>query len=264
MRLRYVFAGVLGLVCAGVLVVAARVALLPEGGAQAQGPVPEMAKVYVARAEIPFGSVLTPEMVSRQSWPREAVPHLAVTDPAMLFSDEEGGRVAKGHFVEGEVLIASKLSAFGESVLAAPPADPARRAMAIRVAGEAMQAGLIGPGDVIDLVLAEGQGRDMRAVMLRTGLRVLGVGQTGLMTVEVSPADGQALALAQQAGVLVAVLHLSGPPGAAPQAIALRALTGAQVGEPSQAAPAEGMVSGVVVRRGGETSIEPVPRSAGQ
>jgi pilus assembly protein CpaB len=164
------------------------------------------------------------------------------------------------------VLIASKLSAFGDAVVAVPPADPARRAMAVRVEGEAVQAGLIGPGDLIDLVLAEGTGRALRAVTVLVGVRVLGVGQSGLITVEVSPADGQSLALAQQAGVLVAVLHLSGAAATArPDAVALQTLMGETSAPAAGAAPlVSAPVSGVVVRRGGETSIEPVPRSTGQ
>ena len=72
MRLRYVLAGVLGLLVAGGAVVSAKLSLLQDTE-NAQEPLTAMAEVYVAAADIPFGSLITPDHVTTQRWPREAV-----------------------------------------------------------------------------------------------------------------------------------------------------------------------------------------------
>lgn len=256
MRYRVITAGVLGLLLAGVAVLGARLSLLPEGPAEVAID-HALVDVFVARQPIGFGARVTEDLVTTQAWPRAAVPHLAITDRSLLFPAGDGARIAKGQFFEGEVLLVTKLSPFGEEVRATASDDPSRRAMAIRVRGEAVAGGLVLPGDAVDLVFAEGQGREMRAVTLLRNVRVLGVAEGGLITVEVTPKDGQALALAQEAGILVASLRLGRQKNADAEveALDLRTLLNEEAPEQTlRDSPS------VVVRRGSETSVETVPR----
>lgn len=252
MRLRYVVTGVLGLLLVGAVVITARVSLLQD--APDTTTLPEMVPVYVAKGDIPFGTALTEAMVAVQSWPRAAVPPLAITDPGLLFRSGEGGRIAKDHFVPGEMLIASKLSSFGEDVAAIAPVGETRRAVAVQVSGEAVTGGLVAPGDLIDLVFVDGEARNLRAILLMQGVRVLGLAEAGRITLEVSARQGQEIALAQEAGALVALLHLGTLAGeVALPAIELRALT---QDAPEVAPTPDGPT--VVIRRGNEATVEPV------
>jgi len=226
-----------------------------------------MVDVYVAAAPIAFGTVIAETLVTTQSWPRDAVPHEAFVDPELLFPEGEGARIAKGNFVAGEILIAPKLSRFGEDITAVVPQSKDRRAMAVRARGEALTGGLVSAGDFIDVVFAEGEGRNMRAVTLLQGVRVLGVGVSGLITLEVSPLDAQNLALAQEAGVLVVSLQMGADPTeVALEAIDLHVLLKEEAPKPVPSAAAARVVPvapkpTVLVRRGNETSVESVQRS---
>lgn len=261
MKLRYVFALVLGLLVAGGAVVSARLSLLQDTPAES-GPVTDMVDVYVAAAEIPFGARVTEDLVTTQSWPRDAVPHVAFTDPALLFPSGEGARRAKSPFVAGELLIAPKLSVYGADIPAIIPSSSQWRAMAIRARGEALSANLVSPGDQVDVVFAQGTGRDVRAVTLVQGVRVLALSGAALITLEVSPEAAQSLALAQETGTLVITLHTGGS-GAVDNLTSVDLRTLLQQEEPLPEEP-DALPTNkptIVIRRGNETSVQTVPRS---
>lgn len=257
LRLRYIFTIVFGILVAGSAVIGAQLLLQPVGQENAAYlPAPDMATVYVAAEEIPFGSTLTEELIRAVAWPQADVPRLAITDKGYLFPTGEGARRTKGHFAEGEMFIATKLSAYGEEVSSVPRSDPQRRAMAIRVREEALSGGLVGPGDIVDVFFAEGDGRDVRMVTLLHGARVLALGQGGLVALEVTQTEGQQLALAQETGALILALHLGDGQGVAePSPIELRGL----LGEAAPTAEAAQQGPSVVVRRAGTATTETVP-----
>ena len=85
--------------------------------------------------------------------------------------------------------------------------------MAIEVDAVSGVGGFVTPGDRVDVVLTQGNNDNLRAVTILQNVRVIGVDQTSdeekdqpgvarTITFEVSPADGQKLALAQKAGSL--------------------------------------------------------------
>jgi pilus assembly protein CpaB len=150
----------------------------------------EMIDVVVAQAEIPFGQAIAPTMLTTQSWPRSAMM------PGLYTRID-----------------AAKLSAPGERVTIVQKLTPGHRAMAISVDAATAVGGFVTPGDRVDIVMTEGNGAEMRAVTVLQNVRVVGIDQTAeeqqdqpvvarTITVEISPEEGQKLALAQRAGRL--------------------------------------------------------------
>ena len=92
------------------------------------------------------------------------------------------------------------------------------RAMAIKVDAVTAVGGFVTPGDWVDIVLTQGSKADLRAVTILQKIRVIGVDQQSeelnnqpgvarTITVEVTPQQGQRLALAQKAGTLSLTLR---------------------------------------------------------
>jgi pilus assembly protein CpaB len=114
---------------------------------------------------------------------------------------------------QGELILASKVSEFGEKVTIVQSLGPNSRAMSIKVDAVTAVGGFVTPGDSVDIMLTQGSAGDMRAVTILQNVRVLGVDQDSdeqndqvgvarTVTVEVSPEESQKLALAQKAGTL--------------------------------------------------------------
>jgi pilus assembly protein CpaB len=91
--------------------------------------------------------------------------------------------------------------------------------MAVRVDAESGVGGFVTPGDSVDILLTTQSGSDgLRSVTILQNIRVIGVDQQSgedqnqpeiarTITVEVSPEQGQKLALAQRAGTLSLTLR---------------------------------------------------------
>ncbi len=171
-----------------------------------------MQDVVVAVSEIGFGEVIEPRMLGTQSWPRESVPAGVYVNMDPFFEEDEKRR-ALSNIYPGELMLAAKVSQPGERVSLVQKLTPGYRAIAIRVNAETAVGGFVTPGDFVDVVMTQGGGKDMRAVTILQNVRVIGVDQIAeelqnqamiarTITVEVSPGDGQKLALAQKAGEL--------------------------------------------------------------
>ena len=111
------------------------------------------------------------------------------------------------------MVLASKISEFGEKVTIVQTLGKNTRAMAINVNAQTSVGGFVTPGDSVDILLTQGSGASLRAVTILQNIRVVGVDQQAdeqneqanvakTVTVEVSPEEGQKLALAQKAGTL--------------------------------------------------------------
>jgi pilus assembly protein CpaB len=85
--------------------------------------------------------------------------------------------------------------------------------MSLTVNAQTGVGGFVTPGDEVDIVLTRGGGDEMRALTILQKIRVIGVDQRSdeqsdqaivarTVTVEVTPEQGQKLALAQSAGML--------------------------------------------------------------
>ena len=214
MRLRGLVVLTLGLVLAGGSVMVMRTIIAQSGQPAGEAEARESASVVVARADIPFGTPVTYELVRLQEWPVEALPpEVFLTLDEVLGKDGQEPRRAKRSMVAGEPVLRAKLSEPGERVTIADAIDPTKRAMAIRVDDVSGVAGFVTPGDRVDVVLIRQSDGNMMAATILQDVTVRAIDQISdedrdkpnvarTVTVEVTPEDTQRLALAQQAGRL--------------------------------------------------------------
>lgn len=220
MRFRSLFITMLGIAVAAVSVVASREFLsVEQATASAERPTPALVSVVVAGQDIPFGTKIEAHKLTTIQWPAEAVPSGVFTDYSVLIPENgEEHRRAKRAMVQGELVLAAKLSDFGEKVTIGQTLKPGNRAMAISVNATTSVGGFVTPGDFVDVVLTSRDKRGLRAVTILQKIRVVGVDQQAdelneqaqvarTVTVEVTPLQGQKLALAQRAGTLSLTLR---------------------------------------------------------
>ena len=151
------------------------------------------------------------------------------------------GSVVRDPIAEGEPIVARKIVRAGDSGYLAAYLEPGMRAMAIRVTVETAAGGFILPGDRVDVVLTretnlsnvgaqEGDRAKFASATVMRNIKVLAIDQSthagddaqavvgATATLEVSPADAEALALAKSEGELSLVLRsyadTGGPSGA--------------------------------------------------
>ncbi len=267
MRLKPMLTALTGLLLAGGSVLVAKQALFDQSLAvEASQPEIEYVEVYVARQPIPFGTAIEPHLLTLQRWPAQLVPKGAfVESAALLPSEENGARRAKGHFFEGELIIAPKVSAHGDKVTIVSKLGENTRAISIRVDATTAVGGFVTPGDFVDILLTQGSGDSMSAVTILQNVRVIGVDQQSeelidqpgiarTITVEVSPNDGQKLALAQRAGTLSLTLRTLNSVEDKPlEMVELRDLL-----QKSSPVPEDARPPTVTVRRGSEKEVETV------
>lgn len=216
MGMRSILVVILGLGVAGGSVYLARDYVDSSRATAAVDKHPELASVVVAARDIGFGQPIDRSMLTTIDWPRSALPPGAVTSmAAMLPASGEPPRRAKRAMAQGELLLSSKVSAFGEKVTLVQTLGPNQRAMAIKVDAATAVGGFVTPGDKVDVLLTQGRKdtTNLRTVTILQNVRVLGVDQNAneakdqpevarTVTVEVTPEQGQTLALAQRAGSL--------------------------------------------------------------
>lgn len=108
----------------------------------------ETVPIYVALHNINLGDPIDAKMLSLQEWPKDRVPHGAIST-----LEELQGRRPRTSIIEGEPILEGKLLALGQI------ADPIRsitkgmRLYTIKVDAEKSAAGLLGPGDRVDVQL---------------------------------------------------------------------------------------------------------------
>jgi pilus assembly protein CpaB len=173
-----------------------------------------LVSVVVAGQDIPFGTTIEGHKLTTIMWPAEAVPPGTFADfTTLLPGDGNEPRRAKRAMAQGELVLANKVSDFGEKVTLVQTLGKNTRAMAISVDATTAVGGFVTPGDTVDIVLTQGRDDSLRAVTILQNIRVVGVDQEAnelneqanvakTVTVEVTPEEGQKLALAQKAGQL--------------------------------------------------------------
>ncbi len=210
MRLKSLMITILGVGLAGGAVMIAQEQLRRSQAAAD----PTIVRVVAAAEEIPFGSPIEGHKLTAIDWPADSVPAGVFTSfEDVLPAAGVDPRRAKRALAQGEILLASKVSDFGEKVTIVQTLGENNRAMAINVDAQTGVGGFVTPGDFVDIVLTQGKNESLRAVTILQNIRVIGVDQTAdedvdqpgiarTVTVEVTPDQGQRLALAQKAGQL--------------------------------------------------------------
>lgn len=206
--------------------------------------------VVVASAELPAGARLASAALARRAVPERYLASDALT-PAMV-GGALGLRLLRP-LQAGEVLSRSALELPGESTLA-NLVEPGERALTIPVDESNAAAGLLAPGDYIDLLLvlrddAEGGAGATRVHPLLQAVQVLATGRStrprsrdagaeadtsyATITLRLSPRDAGRVLLAQKVGELSVSVRPTGEAQALAQSMAL-----APIGRESLLAPA--------------------------
>jgi pilus assembly protein CpaB len=159
----------------------------------------ETVPIYVAMHNINTGDPIDASMVSLQEWPKGKIPPGAISQ----LEDLEGRR-PRTNIIQGEPLLELKLLAPGEV------ADPIRsipkgyRLKTIAVDAEKSAAGLLGPGDRVDVQLyvrrdARNGIEFAKSKVILQNIRVFAVDQT----VQRSPEGGEERTIAKTISLLL-------------------------------------------------------------
>ncbi len=190
----------------------------PEVKTEPEPPKPATIDVLVARERIRVGDILSESDVGTEAWPVGSVAapffRASQTKPAEL-----AGRAARQGFAEGQPLVRAHLVEAGDRGFLATVLEPGTRAISISTTATSGVAGLIYPGDRVDVLLTR-RARDDNSVSqeLLSDIRVVAVGQQlapasgeggsgsrgdasgGVVTLEVTPKEARRLAVAKRAG----------------------------------------------------------------
>lgn len=220
MRFRSLFITMVGMAVAAGSVYASREFLQIQPATASNDPsAPALVSVVVAGQDIPFGTTIEAHKLTTIQWPAEAVPPGTFKDYTTLVP--QGGtepRRAKRAIAQGELVLANKVSEFGEKVTIVQTLKPGYRAMAINVNAVTSVGGFVTPGDDVDIMLTTSDQGGLRAVTILQNVRVVGIDQQAdetqeqaqvarTVTVEVTPEQSQKLALAMRAGTLSLTLR---------------------------------------------------------
>ncbi len=220
MRLRSLLITMIGVALAGASVYASRELLQVRPATASVDPDgPRLVSVVVAGQDIPFGTTIDAHKLTTIQWPTDAVPPGTFSDFSKL-TPESGAepRRARRAMAQGELVLANKVSDFGEKVTIVQTLGKNSRAMAIKVNAQTSVGGFVTPGDTVDVLLTQGRNASLRVVTILQNIRIVGVDQRAdeqndqasvakTVTVEVTPKQGQKLALAQKAGTLSLTLR---------------------------------------------------------
>ena len=228
-------------------------------------PVDEVNPAFITDGSVPIAAPPTPAeakaAADAAAKPAGAVAAVtrAATDMATGGAKADYfGSVVREPILAGEPIVPRKIVRSGDSGYMAAYLEPGMRAMAIRVTVETAAGGFILPGDRVDVLLtqetnlgnvgaaAEGQGSKFASSTVMQNVKVLAIDQStragedeqavvgATATLELGPADAEALALAKSEGELSLVLRsyadTGGPSGRVrqpkPQSTAVRVFRG--------------------------------------
>ena len=203
----------------------------------APGPAekPKIRKIFVAARKLPVGTLVTDEDLTTLDLPEKEIrrAHLAMDGPKAV--DALRGHAVREPVAAGAPLVRSAVVGPGQRGFLAAVLKPGTRAVTIRLGKGARHAGLIDPGDRVDVILTaklrlEGRVQTVFARTILEDVRVVAVDrQVGASTetpeggkrvkrteiltatLEVSPAQADRLALGEHEGELsLAVRSLIG------------------------------------------------------
>ena len=189
--------------------------------ATVQAPVtPKSTLVVVAKVEVAPTSLLGPEQLKTEVWHQETPPQGSFNNLEQVV-----GRVTVTSILPGDLITENKLAPKGTVPGITALLSPNQRAMTVKVDEASGVAGFLTPGNRVDVVVVVDKGefdKDPIAKLLFQNLKVLGTGQklenhpgdkpqiVPTVTLEVTPEQGERLALAAQEGRISLVLRGQG------------------------------------------------------
>jgi pilus assembly protein CpaB len=170
----------------------------------------------VASKPVPVGMILTPDMVTTIPWPADHAMPGGFTAPADVV-----GRGVTAPLIENEPVTESKLAPRGAGGGMVTTIPNGMRAMSVRVNDVSGVAGFAVPGTRVDVVVTVRTDRESLSRTVLSNIQVLTAGtkidtdrqkdgqfiQTAVVTLLVTPADGERLALATTQGQIVLALR---------------------------------------------------------
>lgn len=180
--------------------------------------------VVVAASDLAYGTEITAGTVREIQWPQDSIPEGTFETVGEVVSAQT--RVALVPLSRNEVVLQSRVSAPGQRASLSAMLAPGMKAVAIRVDDVLGVAGLIQPGDRVDVLwIRSGNGNrgdDSYSELLVRGVTVLAIDQridegdeerkggadvARAVTVEVDVIEAQRIALAADSGKLVLALR---------------------------------------------------------
>jgi pilus assembly protein CpaB len=181
---------------------------------------PASKSVLVASKSLGAGEFIQPDGVRWQEWPDVSLPDSYVIEGKGTVEDVVGA-VLRRTTVEGEPITQGNIVKPGERGFLAAVLDPGLRAVSVPVDEASSNAGLIFPGDHVDLILTqklgeEGEAERQVSETVLEDVRVLAMGrrlrneegeeasggQARTATLEVTPAGAEKVALTTELGKL--------------------------------------------------------------
>jgi pilus assembly protein CpaB len=194
------------------------------GAAVGDGSTSAFVKVLVAKGNLQLGSLVRPDGVRWQTWPKADLDVTYLTDAKAKVTDLVGA-VVRQPLASGEPITAAKVVQPGERGFLAAVLAPGKRAVTINVTTATGMAGFALPGDHVDLILTmviqprekDGPTRYLSETVLGD-LRVLGMDQKFVddkkdpvapktASLEVTPKQAEVVAVASEMGLLSLTLR---------------------------------------------------------
>jgi pilus assembly protein CpaB len=221
------------LVVLGVALAAGGLAALLAGGSEKPAPAPapqpavqiDTVEVLVARADIAMGQAVSPNEMQWQIWPTQAAsPAFIRKSDRPNAIEQYTGAIARTPFVAGEPLRDAKLIKANGSGFMAALLPTGKRAISTEISPETGAGGFILPNDHVDVILsrrdqAEKDTGGHVSETILSNVKVLAIDQTlgekdgqkvvigKTATLELSPRQGETLALSRQQGTLSLALR---------------------------------------------------------
>lgn len=184
---------------------------------QPAAPTIETVPVVVATGQLQYGQKLTEKNLKIVQFAKESAPPNAFSKIEDLISESDN-RIVLRSIDPSEPILKSKVTGFGERATISAQLTPGMRAFTLRIDSVSGVAGFLLPNDRVDIFMTRNNADGLSANLLMQNVKVIAVDQFSdkesnqarvarTATVEVSPKDAQALALAQQVGRLTLSLR---------------------------------------------------------
>ncbi|MEN3976065.1 Flp pilus assembly protein CpaB [Emcibacter sp. SYSU 3D8] len=135
----------------------------PSQGVTAAAPANDSVDVLVAAANLPPGTLIQPTDIVWQKWPKENLsdtftnkPHDMPPEQAAALLDSVSGSVVRLGIAKGAPIVTGAVIKPGEKGFLAAILAPGMRAISINISASSGGAGLIMPGDRVDVLLSQG------------------------------------------------------------------------------------------------------------
>ncbi|MCL4440413.1 MAG: Flp pilus assembly protein CpaB [Firmicutes bacterium] len=172
--------------------------------------------VAIAKVKIPAREVINEQMVEFTEMPSNYVNPTALGSPGEVL-----GKITKSEIYPGEQIIKNKIASTndpGEGL--AMMVEPGRRAMTVAVNDVTGIAGMLRPGDKVDVLGTVVVGKDTITSTIVQNIKILAVNratanssndnkqpQTGTLTLSLSPYEAQHVTLASEKGTIRVLLR---------------------------------------------------------